>query len=75
MPGFAGVVGTYGEGRKSITWVAAELSAPGKRKRNTSNNMERQCKQGLGVEGAEGGRRERPEQVASTHTLQDDHVR
>ena len=71
MPGFAGV-GTYGEGRKG---KAAQLSAPGKRKRNTSKNMEGQCKEGAGVEGAEGGRRESSEQVASTRTLQDDPVR
>ena len=37
--------------------------------------MEGQCKEGPGVEDAEGGRRERPEQVATTRTLLADHVR
>ena len=37
--------------------------------------MEGQCKERPGVEGTEGGRRERPEQAATTRIVQADHVR
>jgi len=69
MPGYVGMA-TDREERK-----AKELPVLRKTTRGRPTKDERQCKERYGVEGAEGGRRERPEQLATTRTLQADHER
>ena len=57
----------------SLVWPRPEESCrlPShweEKKRKTKKEMEGQCKERHGVEQAAGGRRERPEQVATTRT-------
>jgi len=49
---------------------SGRLASVWEEKRKTNKMMEGQCKETPGVDRAEGGRREKPEQMETTRTLQ-----